>query len=143
MWQAIDAACTLVAPQGLLCIALYRKTPVCRLWTVEKWVYSNTPKWCQTLIRGAYKGAFVLGLLATGRSPRKYFSAYKTARGMDWHHDVHDWLGGYPYESVTPEELWKFLGDRGFAVERCFEKRATAFGIFGSHCDEFVARKLL
>lgn len=142
MWQAIDAACSLVAPQGLLCIALYRKTPVCRLWKAEKWVYTNAPGWVQALIRGMFKGAFVCGLLVTGRSPRKYFDEYKTARGMDWHHDVHDWLGGYPYESVTPEELSKFLGERGFAVERCFEKRAAAFGLFGSHCDEFVARKV-
>ncbi len=142
MWKAIDAACTLVAPQGLLCIALYRKTPVCGLWRAEKWIYANTPKWIQTLIRGVFKGAFILGLLVTGRSPRKYFAEYRLARGMDWHHDVHDWLGGYPYESVTPEELSKFLDERCFAVERCFEKRAAAFGLFGSHCDEFVARRV-
>jgi predicted RNA methylase len=142
MWQAIDAACSLVAPRGLLCIALYRKTPVCRFWKAEKWVYTNAPGWVQALIRGMFKAAFVCGLLVTGRSPCKYFNEYKTARGMDWHHDVHDWLGGYPYESVTPEELSKFLGERGYAVERCFEKRAAAFGLFGSHCDEFVARKV-
>jgi 2-polyprenyl-3-methyl-5-hydroxy-6-metoxy-1,4-benzoquinol methylase len=142
MWQAIDTACSLVSPKGLLCIALYRKTPFCRLWRAEKWIYTNTPRWLQALIRSLFKGAFVLGLLVTGQSPSKYFSEYKTARGMDWHHDVHDWLGGYPYESVTPEELSNFLDERGFAIERCFAKRAVAFGLFGSHCDEFVARKV-
>jgi SAM-dependent methyltransferase len=142
MWQAIDAACTMVAPKGLLCIALYRKTPLCSLWRAEKWIYTNAPEWFQWLVRGVFKGAFVCGLLVTGRSPRNYFSGYKIARGMNWHHDIHDWLGGYPYESVTPEELSKFLGERGFSMERRFEKRAAAFGLFGSHCDEFVARKM-
>ncbi len=143
MWEAIDAACSLVASKGLLCIALYRKTPVCKFWKGEKWVYTNAPRWIRALIRGIFKGVFIFGLIVTGRSPFEYFDKYKIARGMDWHHDVHDWLGGYPYESTTPEELSKFLGERGFAIERCFEKQAIAFGLFGSHCDEFVARKVM
>jgi len=142
MWQAIDVACSLVAPQGLLCIALYRKTPVCRFWKAEKWVYTNAPGWVQAVIRGMFKGAFVCGLLMTARTPRKYFDEYKTTRGMDWHHDVHDWLGGFPYESVAPLEIIKFLEVRGFLIEKSFIKKPAAFGLFGSSCNEFVARKL-
>ena len=61
---------------------------------------------------------------------------------MDWHHDVHDWLGGFPYESVTPEELDQFLEKCGFSLEKRFEKPAIAGGVLGSHCDEFVARRV-
>lgn len=143
MWKAIDIACSLVTPQGLLCIALYRKTPLCGLWRVEKWIYANIPKWFQKLIRCIYKAVFIFGLFFSGRSPAKYFSNYIKARGMDWHHDVHDWLGGYPYESVNPKELFKFFDERGFVVERYFEKPVVAFGLFGSHCDEFVVRKVM
>jgi hypothetical protein len=78
---------------------------------------------------------------AVGKSPRTYVKRYKQTRGMDWHHDVHDWLGGYPYESATPSEIKSFLNARGFLIEKSFTKSATMFGLFGSHCDEYIARK--
>ena len=31
---------------------------------------------------------------------------HKTRRGMDFEHDVHDWLGGYPYEIAT---CWRLI----------------------------------
>ena len=34
-----------------------------------------------------------------GKSFSDYLNNYKK-RGMDFFHDVHDWLGGYPYESI-------------------------------------------
>ena len=142
MWRAIKISCSMVRPDGRLCIALYRRTPICGLWSVEKRLYSRAPTWAQKAMRVIYKGIFFGGLLATGRSPSRYLANYKTARGMDWHHDVHDWLGGYPYESVTPEQVGKFLKQNGFVIERSFEHSPVAFGLFGSHCDEFVARRV-
>jgi 2-polyprenyl-6-hydroxyphenyl methylase/3-demethylubiquinone-9 3-methyltransferase len=60
---------------------------------------------------------------------------------MSFHHDIHDWLGGYPYESAVPEEIVGFLAQRGFTIERSFGRPAAAKGLFGTHCDEYVARK--
>ena len=91
------------------------------------------------MIRSAYKAAYMLGLVVTGRN-RKYISGYKP-RGMDWHHDVHDWLGGYPYESVLPSEVGPYLEKTGFVVERVFENCAGGKGLFGTGCDEYVARR--
>ena len=34
---------------------------------------------------------------------------YKSKRGMDWKTDITDWLGGYPYEFATVEEVFKFI----------------------------------
>ena len=31
-----------------------------------------------------------------------YVANYGQSRGMDFYHDVHDWLGGWPYESILP-----------------------------------------
>lgn len=139
MWTAIESAAALVKPSGHLAIALYRKTPLCDLWRLEKRLYSASGKSGQAIIQGVYKTLYRAGLLATGRSPAAYIKSYKSARGMDWHHDVHDWLGGYPYESVTPREVTDRLGKLGFEKLRVFEKPAAAIGFFGSHCDEFVA----
>jgi 2-polyprenyl-6-hydroxyphenyl methylase/3-demethylubiquinone-9 3-methyltransferase len=139
MTEAIRRAAALVAPGGHFIIALYRKTPLCRLWKVEKRLYSAAPRPIQATMRGVYYSAYCAGLLATGRSPQEYIRTYKSARGMDWAHDVHDWLGGYPYESITPAEATAQLRSLGFDLVRAYEKPAPLGGLFGSHCDEFIA----
>ena len=90
---------------------------------------------------GAYKTAYLAGS-ATGRNPSVYVRNYKSARGMNWHRDVHDWLGGYPYESANPAEVKTQLGRLGFTVIRSIE-RPAGIGIFGTGCDEFVSRRRL
>lgn len=140
MWAAIDRAAALVTPGGLLVLALYRKTALCGAWTAEKRLYSRAGPALQGAIAGIYKALFGLGLLATGRWPPRYFRDYHGRRGMSWRHDVHDWLGGYPYESVTPQALGAFMRARGFELRRQFVKPG-GLGLFGSGCDEFVWRR--
>lgn len=138
LWGAIRRAAALVAPGGQLVIAIYRKTPLCGFWRREKRFYSQSGPLTQRVIRLAYQAAYCAGLLATGRNPVRYVRDYKSARGMSWPHDTHDWLGGYPYESATPEEVVHCLNDLGFDARRAHAKPAAALGLFGSHCDEFV-----
>jgi 2-polyprenyl-3-methyl-5-hydroxy-6-metoxy-1,4-benzoquinol methylase len=140
MWQALERTCNLVRPGGLLGIALYRKTPLCPFWTFEKRMYTRAPRVLQTIIRGVYKGTFLAGVISKGKSPMAYIRDYRSARGMIWHHDVHDWLGGYPYESATAEEVKLHLANHGFKIVRTFETPARTAGLFASHCDEFVAQ---
>lgn len=139
LWGAFDRACAMTAPQGQIAVALYRRTPLCVFWSWEKRHYAAASPATQAAVRAVYETLYRAGLLATGRSPRRYEAAYRGARGMDWQHDVHDWLGGYPYQSTDPNEVASFLAARGFAMERVFEHAPVAFGIFGSHCDEYVA----
>ncbi|HVH77784.1 MAG TPA: class I SAM-dependent methyltransferase [Stellaceae bacterium] len=141
MWRALDRAASLVAPGGHLAIALYRRTPFCAIWRLEKRCYAKSGPACRKAMRALYKAIFCAGLIATGRSPARYIAAYKSARGMDWHHDVQDWLGGYPYESTDPTSVITYLRELGFAPLLMFERPATAFGLFGSHCDEYVLRR--
>lgn len=138
---ALNAAAALVAPGGLFVIALYRKTPLCDLWRVEKKAYTEAPAPLQAALRAVYKALYLVGLVATGRNPVTYIRDYKGNRGMNWDHDVHDWLGGYPYESVTPEEVESFMAAHGFEMVRAKTKPANIGGILGTHCDEFVARR--
>lgn len=139
MWAAIEKAAAMVAPGGRFIIALYRKTPLCPAWRVEKRFYTAAPAVVQAAMRAAYDGAYRLALRMSGRDPAQYFANYRSARGMDWRHDVHDWLGGYPYESTEPREVVPFLERLGFTMEKMFERPPAAKGVLGTHCDEYVA----
>ena len=141
MWEAIEKAAAIVAPNGLLVLAIYRKTHLDPFWKAEKRLYARAPKWIQNGIRAAYVAAFRLALLATGRRFRTYIDTYKSRRGMDFYHDVHDWLGGYPYESATAAQIGEKLTALGFKAERVFA-RPVEIGIFGSGCDEYTYRKI-
>jgi len=141
MWMALERAIAIVAPHGRLAVALYRRTPLCRLWRLEKRFYARAPASVQATVRTLYKGCYLAALIATGCSPRRYLANYKSARGMDWSHDVHDWLGGYPYESTEPTAVVAFLERHGLSIERMFAHSAIANGLFGTHCDEYVATR--
>jgi 2-polyprenyl-6-hydroxyphenyl methylase/3-demethylubiquinone-9 3-methyltransferase len=136
---AVRRAAALAAPGGKLAIALYSKTPLCAFWKREKRVYSRSGKLVQAVIRVLYRAIYAAGLLSTGRNPMRYARHYRSARGMSFSHNVHDWLGGYPYESVEPAEVLRCLDAEGFSVSRAFEKKPVIGGLLGSHCDEYVA----
>ena len=59
---------------------------------------------------------------------------------MDFHHDVHDWLGGYPYETALAPEVEKKLTHLGFTTQTVFTRPLT-WGLLGSGCDEYVYRR--
>jgi len=51
--------------------------------------------------------------------PRLLSSRINRSRAaLHWAHDVHDWLGGYPYESTDPAEVSAFLAARDFDPAR-------------------------
>lgn len=142
MWRAIDRSCALVEPEGRFVVALYARTPLCGFWRREKRLYTHGPKWLRRPMEWLYKALYVAGLALSGRNPFRYIGDYKRNRGMDWQHDVNDWLGGYPYESATPDEVERFMSSRGFALVRAFVKPAPIWGALGSPCNEFVFRRV-
>jgi 2-polyprenyl-6-hydroxyphenyl methylase/3-demethylubiquinone-9 3-methyltransferase len=138
MWEAIDLARSLVVENGFLVLALYRKTPFCGFWRLEKRLYCKSPRILQTPARLLYKSAYSCRLLARGTNPFDYARDYgRIRRGMDWDHDVHDWLGGYPYESVSQLEMRQYAARIGLQEVRTFAS-APYLGVWGSDCDEYV-----
>lgn len=139
MKQAIQRAADMVAPNGLLVLALYRKTRMCWFWRVEKRWYTNASTIGQQRARNLYVGLLKVAFRLRNRSFQDYVSEYpRRNRGMDFMHDVHDWLGGFPYESVAPEELDTWLIPRGFSDVRRWVQPGRRIGLFGTGCDEFV-----
>jgi 2-polyprenyl-6-hydroxyphenyl methylase/3-demethylubiquinone-9 3-methyltransferase len=140
MREALAAAARVVAPGGLFAFALYRRTALCGFWRHEKrWYASTTPR-AQRTARALYVTLLRLGFLATGRNFQRYVENYQGSRGMNFMHNVHDWLGGHPYESISPSEVNDLMRGLGFAHVRSFTRPAR-LGIFGSGCDEYVYQR--
>lgn len=137
---ALERAASLVRPGGRLVLALYRKTPLCGFWRREKRLYTHGPRWYRPIADRVLAALLVAGLLAIGRNPIRYIRDYPKARGMSFMTDVRDWLGGYPYESIAPEETRRRLAALGFAEERFFPCN-TRLGLLGVGCDEYVFRR--
>jgi len=141
MFEAIENTSRLVAPRGTLVVALYRKTALCPLWAFEKRWYLRASPRVQAMARGLYVALMRFAFAALGRDFKAYVSNYRGKRGMDFHHDVHDWLGGYPYESIRPTEVEDELNRLGFEHVRS-NVRGYSLGLFGSGCDEYVYRRV-
>ncbi len=140
MRRAIERAAKMVEPGGLLVLALYRRTWLDPLWVAEKLWYAGASPRSQKIAQSVYLGLFRMACAATGRSFTKHVSGYK-ARGIDFRHDLHDWLGGYPYEAILPDELEDVLKPMGLEKIREFA-RGRSLGLFGSGNNEYVYRRL-
>lgn len=138
MWRALDRAAACVNRNGHLAIALYRKTYLCPLWTLEKRAYTRSPKLFAPIANAVFKASWIGAHLLRGRNPFTRIRSYYTERGMSWSHNVHDWLGGFPYESTSFDEVVAFATARGFELVRSNARRAREIGLFGSGCDEYV-----
>ena len=145
MVRAITAATALVKPGGEFHLALYKKTPFCGMWKVIKRWYSRSGSQAQKRAMGVY--VFLQRLIhrVKGSDFDAHVQDYGKRRGMNFYNDVHDWLGGYPYESISPEECRTLLSGLGLTVEREFIQRGGRFlpGLMGSGCDEYAFRRIV
>jgi 2-polyprenyl-6-hydroxyphenyl methylase/3-demethylubiquinone-9 3-methyltransferase len=139
MWRAVGQALTTVAPGGTLVIALYNCQPVLTpVWKVIKRTYVALPR----PLQGAMALVFVTGFgirtavadLVRGRNP---FGRLRRTnrRGMSFYHDVVDWIGGWPFEAARPDEVTRFVQERGFTVR---EVRTVGARL---GCNEFVFQR--
>jgi 2-polyprenyl-6-hydroxyphenyl methylase/3-demethylubiquinone-9 3-methyltransferase len=140
MWRAIETAAKLVKPGGQFAFAIYSTTTLDPVWKVEKRIYSKGSRALQWAMRQAFTAALFSAQILRGRNPVSLVTRAR-ARGMNFSHDVHDWLGGYPYESATADELHDRVCSLGFSEERSFRIPPSS-GIFGSGCHEFVFKRI-
>jgi 2-polyprenyl-3-methyl-5-hydroxy-6-metoxy-1,4-benzoquinol methylase len=110
MWEAIRNSASLVRPGGLFYIALYNRKggPLgSRFWLRVKLLYNSLPGAGKMSMEMAY---FIVSTAknAAKMTPMSGLKNYKSFRGMDWKTDITDWLGGYPFEYATAEEIIGF-----------------------------------
>jgi 2-polyprenyl-6-hydroxyphenyl methylase/3-demethylubiquinone-9 3-methyltransferase len=139
MHEALRAAAGLAKPGGLFAFALYRRTRMCGLWQREKRWYTDASPRAQRVARAVYVGLLRLAFLATRRDFAAYVANYKSVRGMNFYNDVHDWMGGYPYESISAPEVETLMRSVGLIPMRSPPTPIT-HGLFGSGCAEYLYR---
>jgi SAM-dependent methyltransferase len=136
MWTAIRNATGLVAPGGGLAIAIYVRTPLCSAWRLEKQLYSRFP-WLRPAIKLPFTAALLLARAIRHRDAIAYVRNYRRSRGMEFLVDVDDWLGGYPYESATSDQVEAFVEGLGFRLKQSFNT-GSRLGILGTGCGEWL-----
>ncbi|WP_267256631.1 hypothetical protein [Coxiella endosymbiont of Ornithodoros maritimus] len=108
---------------------------------MQKALYSKVPAIIQACIRYTYIIFLLLDHWIKGNNPFKFIKNYKIFRGMFFIHDMHDWLGGYPYKSITLQAMKEFSNSIGFYVEKQkIQGHKISSAIFGSACDEYVLK---
>lgn len=139
MREAIQKAASLVMPGGLFVFALYRTTRLWRLWALEKRWYAKASPHAQRVARRMYVRLMRVAIRDLRRDFQGFVREYRNNRGMSFEHDVHDWLGGYPYETIRPAEVSEQMTQLGFELVRS-KIMPYSTGFFGSGCDEYVYR---
>ncbi len=131
MWDAVKNAASLVAPSGVFVIAIYNKTWSAPAWRMIKRTYVKNGPWVRKLLVGA---SFVVGAAARAAYTRS--NPFKQRRGMNFYYNIVDWVGGYPYEYASIEELKTFVEALGFDT---LEVRAGATPIA---CNELIFHRM-
>jgi 2-polyprenyl-6-hydroxyphenyl methylase/3-demethylubiquinone-9 3-methyltransferase len=144
MWKGLENAALPVAPGGKLFIAIYNDTGTqSARWKWIKQTYNRLPGVAQPLFAllaiapDELKSALrAVVKLQPGAYVRSWTNYAQNNRGMSRWHDIVDWVGGYPYEVATPEQIFDFYRKRGFTLTK------IKCGKVGLGCNEFVFKKV-
>jgi 2-polyprenyl-6-hydroxyphenyl methylase/3-demethylubiquinone-9 3-methyltransferase len=143
MWQALENATLPVALGGKLFIALYNDTgSQSSRWKKIKHTYNRLPSGLRlpfTLLVIAPEEAKSIVRSVIALKPGQYirsWTQYDRRRGMSRWNDIVDWVGGYPYEVSTPDEVFDFYRAKGFTLTK------LNCGRVGLGCNQFVFEKI-
>ena len=143
MWEGLENAALAVADEGLLFVAIYNDTgSQVQRWQWIKQTYCRLPQF----LRPAFAAVVIcpdeakrlLSFTVKGK-PMEYFRVwreYRNARGMSRWRDIIDWVGGFPYEVASADEIFEFYNAKNFRL-----KKMKTGGV-GLGCNEFVFQKL-
>jgi 2-polyprenyl-3-methyl-5-hydroxy-6-metoxy-1,4-benzoquinol methylase len=142
MQAAIRHAASLVAPGGLFCIAIYNRVTG-RLLDSERWwkikrFYNHTPPPIRRAMAWLYFCYWLTHQLRARQNPVRAARQYKQSRGMALMTDLVDWLGGYPYEFATVDEITTFC-ERECGMETV---KVLAISPRGTGNNQFVFRRV-
>jgi 2-polyprenyl-6-hydroxyphenyl methylase/3-demethylubiquinone-9 3-methyltransferase len=142
MWTALENAAIPVSGGGRLFVAIYNDTgSQSRRWRRIKRAYNELPRFTRTpfaiavMLPGELRALAGAALRLRPGDYIRSWTEYRNLRGMNRWHDIVDWVGGYPYEVATPDEIFDFYHGRGFSLEK------MTCGRVGLGCNEFVFRR--
>lgn len=129
--RALACASARVAPGGALAVAISRRTWLCRFWAAVKKTYSRSGPFAQRAIRSLYRALVFAPRLLRGR-------VLPQTHGLDFTTGAHEWLSGYPYESLLPGQVQAIAFDCGMTLRRANVVKGPPFGLTGTGCDAYV-----
>jgi 2-polyprenyl-3-methyl-5-hydroxy-6-metoxy-1,4-benzoquinol methylase len=138
LWHAADLAARLVAPRGRLFVSVYNDQGFeSRMWRRVKRRYNKSGALARRLLvvgsaAYLYRRRPLVSALGMLHGTDTTLVRKPRARGMSARHDLVDWVGGYPFEVATPEQVFDFMRERGFELRHL----KTCAGGIG--CNEFV-----
>ena len=132
MGRALRTAASLVADGGHLMAAIYNRHWSSRPWRWIKRLYVGSPGWARRLLVALCTVVIYIAKWAvTKRNP------LLKERGMDFHYDVVDWVGGFPYEYASVAEFTRAARPLGLELVRAVPAQVP------TGCNEYVFRKNL
>lgn len=136
MWDALGNVAQLVQPGGRIFIAIYNKQQFfSNYWILVKQIYNKLWGFLKVILNYIFFTFFALlhfnvDLMQRKNPALRYYGVGK--RGMTLYYDVIDWIGGWPFEVASPEEIFIFFRDKNFRLIEL----VTCGGKHG--CNEFV-----
>ena len=120
LWQALENALLPLASGGKIFVAIYNDQG----WKSNFWRFIKRTYCSGRIGKSMVVSFFVPALIFYGltsdllrlKNPLKRYEEYKKLRGMSRVNDWFDWLGGYPFEVATPDEVFEFFKERGFVL---------------------------
>jgi 2-polyprenyl-6-hydroxyphenyl methylase/3-demethylubiquinone-9 3-methyltransferase len=131
LWQALYNAQLAVSEGGLLFVAIYNDQGIISsCWRLVKKAYCSGKLFKAILTVIFYFFFFCGGLfidIGHFANPLKRYKDHKRMRGMSLIHDWKDWLGGYPFETVSPSKFISFFENIGYKLNN-FKSAHIGFG---------------
>lgn len=137
LWSALENVFVPVADDGRVVVAVYRNDEegfiTSEQWRGIKRRYVNGGRLLRTALLAWYVAYWSAWNLKDGKNPIREARAYDgEGRGMSFWTDVKDWLGGYPYEFASADEVQSFVeSETDFELTRLDESD-------GNGCNEFT-----
>jgi 2-polyprenyl-3-methyl-5-hydroxy-6-metoxy-1,4-benzoquinol methylase len=138
MYEALENVIAPVAPRGKLFVAIYNDLGTrTERWRVIKRTYNRLPRGLRpafTAMAAAPNEARAFASACLRGEGLGYLRTWTAVgeRGMSRWRDIVDWVGGYPYQTATPEQIFDFYEARGFRLVK------LKCGGVGLGCNEFV-----
>ncbi len=130
MTKAIKTACDLTTSGGYLILAIYNKHWSSPLWRIIKKGYCYSPRILRIILTvKLFPVIAIAKFLVTGKNP------FNQKRGMDFFFDVVDWIGGYPYEYASINEVLSIVERHNFTCTKIVQADVP------TGCNQFVFKK--
>lgn len=113
MALAIKNAAERVKPNGTFVISIYNKHWSSPFWKFIKKNYNRLP------VIGKRLTVYVFyPIIAFAKWLVTFKNPFKKERGMTFYYDVVDWVGGYPFEYASVDEMKQIMSSHGFTVDK-------------------------